>query len=253
MSLSPQVTETIGALDALPRLVGVSDYCGQPPEACARPRVGHGLRPDLEAIARLKPTAILLESTQQGPGVDLTKLAPTVNLPWLTLDQAIESIRRIGALVGRNEAANELARQYESELAPAAADHGPEVLLVIGYPEPSGTFWFMKPTSLHGRLVPAAGARHPKALENWTGPPKMSAEDLVRLDPQWLIVLAEHDDAAALGAFDRLTTLRAVQQKQVRRIIRPSVFNTGPSLLKLGPALKKMLATGPENDRIGGR
>jgi len=256
VSLAPQVTETIGVLGALPALAAVSDFCTLPPQACGRPKVGHGLRPDLEAIARIQPTVILLESTQQGPGVDLTQLAPTVALPWLTLEEATRSIRRVGALVQKDAAAAQLAKRYTSELSPAPRSkgtEGPEVLLVIGYPEPSGTFWFIKPTSLHGLLIPAVGARHPAALVDWRGPPKMSAEDLVRLDPEWLIVLAQNDDAAALGAFERLTTLRAVQSKQVRRIIRKSVFTTGPSLLKLKPLLQTMLFASPQRDRAGDR
>src|SRR4051812_15867159 len=65
--LSPGIAETLFAIGAGPRVAGVSDYTAWPPEAMTLPKVGSTLTPDFEAIARLRPTAILDERVKQAP------------------------------------------------------------------------------------------------------------------------------------------------------------------------------------------
>ena len=231
VSLSPGITETIAALGGADRIIGVSSFCRRPPEICDKPAVGHALRPDLEGIARLQPDLIIFEATETGPGTDLERLAPTTVLPWLTLDDITGSVRRLGPLIGRSPAAETLARRLLASLGRASDPNGPEVLLLLGYPEPSGTFWFMKPESLHGRLVNAVGGRPPRALAGWRGPPKMTAEDLVRLDPEWIVILSRDRPSGSTAGIDRLSTLSAVRAGRVRTLIDPDIFSTGPTIL----------------------
>ena len=232
ISLSPGITETIAALGAHDRLVAVSEFCRRPISVCDRPRVGHALRPDLEGIAKLRPDLVVYEATQAGPGADLSALGPIEVLPWLTLPEIAASIRRLGRLLDAMPRADALAGRLEGRLGRSPNPEGPEVLLILGYPEASGTFWFIKPESLHGRLVPAAGGRHPPKLVGWTGPPKITAEGLVRLNPEWIVVLSRDERSAGLEPLLRLTPLRAVREGRLRRLIDPDVLSTGPSILK---------------------
>src|SRR6266542_4933910 len=50
ISLVPSATEIIFALGAEERLVGVTDYCNEPPQAALKPRVGGMVSPSLETI-----------------------------------------------------------------------------------------------------------------------------------------------------------------------------------------------------------
>jgi iron complex transport system substrate-binding protein len=61
VSTSPAITETLFALGLGHRVVGVSTYCHYPPEARQRPKVGTYLRPNVEAIVRLRPDLVLGE------------------------------------------------------------------------------------------------------------------------------------------------------------------------------------------------
>ena len=55
VSTAPSFTETLFALGAGKRVIGVSQYCNYPPEVERLPRVGTYLNPNIEVIARLHP------------------------------------------------------------------------------------------------------------------------------------------------------------------------------------------------------
>ncbi|MDR2154294.1 MAG: helical backbone metal receptor [Burkholderiaceae bacterium] len=60
ISLLPSLTETVCALDACGRLVGVDRYSNWPQSVRDLPRLGGGLDPSVEAIAALKPDLVLI-------------------------------------------------------------------------------------------------------------------------------------------------------------------------------------------------
>src|SRR5437870_6818880 len=60
VSLAPSLTETIYALGAQDRLVGVTDYCDYPPEAQLKPKIGGPINPNLEQLVALKPDLVLV-------------------------------------------------------------------------------------------------------------------------------------------------------------------------------------------------
>ena len=50
ISLAPNITEMIYALDQQSKLVAVTDYCNYPPEAKSKETIGALLNPNLEKI-----------------------------------------------------------------------------------------------------------------------------------------------------------------------------------------------------------
>ena len=108
VSLSPAITETLGALDALGLLVGRSDWCLEPETARGLPAVGTALTPHLEGIAGLNPTRILVERAAQVETGALEQLADTEALPWLTLEEVVASTQTLGAWTGKRAQAAEL-------------------------------------------------------------------------------------------------------------------------------------------------
>jgi iron complex transport system substrate-binding protein len=63
VSLSPAITQTVAAIGAGENLVGRSDWCAYPPEVQSLPALGSALTPNLEAIAGLQPTAVLVDAS----------------------------------------------------------------------------------------------------------------------------------------------------------------------------------------------
>lgn len=60
ISISPDATEMIGALDAADRLIAVSSFCIDPPRVRELPRIGGLFDINLELVLRLQPDLIIL-------------------------------------------------------------------------------------------------------------------------------------------------------------------------------------------------
>lgn len=247
VSLSPAITETLFAIGAGPDLVGVSDYCDFPEEAKKLPRTGTALTPGYEAIVRLKPTLILTEGANSAPRRELSALGVTKFLPWLSLEDIVASTRLLGALTSHAEPAGELSRKLWDGLAVAEAPNGPRVLVVLG--ETSGKLselYFIKQNSIHGAVLRAAGARNAVATDV-AGVPRLSIEELLRLDPEAIIVLIAHGANAANGAqvlreYQALQPLSARKNDRISVLKSDAAFSNGPRILELAEALKRELA-----------
>jgi len=247
VSLSPAITETLFAIGAGPELVGVSDFCNYPEEAKKLPHAGTALTPGYEAIVRLAPSLILTEGANSAPRRELSALGVTKFLPWLSLEDIVASTRLLGALTSHSEAASALAGKLWDGLAVAESPNGPRVLVVLG--ETAGKLsevYFIKRNSIHGAALRAAGARNAVAADV-PGVPRLSVEELVRLDPDAIIVLVAHasnpsGDAPSIHEFLALEPLTARKNGRISRLESDAAFSNGPRILNLAEALKRELA-----------
>ena len=248
VSLSPAITETIFALGSGERLVGRTDHCVHPASATGIASVGPGLSPDLEAIARRQATVILANDGASMDGNSLGSIAPTEMLPWLTLDDVVASTERIGRLVGRTTEAANLVVRMRDELHPKVSSTSPRVLLLLGADPNSGSLWYVRPNSLHGRALEAAGGRN--AIPNATdAAPELSLEGLLKVNPDVIIALSDGPPLSTerRRAFERrfngFPGLKAAQSGQISVISRPGTMSMGPMILELVQDLRSTLAT----------
>jgi len=244
VSLSPALTETLFAIGAGDRVVGVSDYCNYPEAAQARPRTGTSITPRYETIVSLRPSAIVTEAVVNARPQELRRLAPTVELPWLTLGDVIAGTRRLGQLSGREQAANALADRLSTRLSVEPPAGAPRVLLVLGYAADSlDQVWFIRPNSIHGAALRAAGGQNAVA-HDVAGQPRLSLERVVELDPDAVIVLLNSEAAPAQRIeeqWQRLSTLTAVKRGRVATLVAPEAFANGPRILALVDRLSARL------------
>jgi ABC-type Fe3+-hydroxamate transport system substrate-binding protein len=247
VSLSPAITETLFAIGAGGQLVGVSDYCNYPEAAKKLPRAGTALTPGYEAIVRLAPTLILCEAAASAPKRELTALGVTKFVPWLSLEDIVASTRLLGALTAEAAAAGALATRLWDGLAVAEVPTGPRVLAVLG--EGAGKLseiYFIKRNSIHGAALRAAGARNAVAGDV-LGVPRLSLEELLRLDPEAIIVLVapspnNPSDADVLRDFQALEPLTARKNNRIAVLKSDEAFADGPRVLSLSQHFKQMLA-----------
>jgi ABC-type Fe3+-hydroxamate transport system substrate-binding protein len=241
VSLSPSITETLFAIGAGPDVVAISDYCDSPKEALGLPRVGTSITPNYEAIARLRPKLILSEANVSARRRELAALAPTRLLPWLALDEITASMRELGRLVGHVDAASALAERLHARLDVPEPANGPRVLLLLGEGD-ARELWFVRRNSLHGAALRAAGARNAVA-EDIQGPPQLSQERLLELDPDAIVVLTRpgQKKPGAGSGFARLPTLQAVKNGRVSLLETPEAFANGPRILGLADRLGQEL------------
>ncbi|NLE87422.1 MAG: ABC transporter substrate-binding protein [Myxococcales bacterium] len=245
VSLAPAVTETLVALGAAEHLVGVSQYCRGP--LGDLPRVGSAITPHLEAIARLRPTLIVTTLVAGDQLQPLSRLAPTRELPWLHLHEVVASIRELGALVGREREGARLADRVARTLSAAPPEGAPRVLLVMSYGDTgSNDVWFIRRNSLHGALLHAAGGRNAVA-KDVSGQPRMSVEELLRVDPELIVFVVDSEQVSEAEAQRRLRSvralepLRAVREGKIGLLRAPNPLSVGPSVLELVEPLRQEL------------
>lgn len=245
VSLAPAVTETLFALGAGELVIGVSDYCNYPPEVERLPRLGTSITPNYEAIARLSPSLIVSERGASARQKELEALAPTLLLPWLTLDEVASGIATLGERVGRQREGGALARSVRERLGVPEPATGPRVLLVLGYePGKLDEIWFVRKNSLHGAALHAAGARNAVPTP-YQGAPRLGQERVLELDPDVIFVLLRPGEEARGPAYlkdwQALEGLTAVRRGRVRPVAVPEAFANGPRILKLVDRLRAEL------------
>lgn len=138
VSLAPSITETLFALGAGDRIVGVTTYCDYPPEAAQKDKVGDTLRPSVEKIIALKPDLAIISTSSQLESY-LQKLEEVgipvyINNPR-NIDEAISSIEKIGELAGAGSQGRELAASLRARVAAVRAGAATEkkpVLFLLG-------------------------------------------------------------------------------------------------------------------------
>jgi iron complex transport system substrate-binding protein len=195
VSLSPSATETLFAIGAGSQVVAVDSESDHP---AGVPRTElSAYEPNVEAIAGYRPDLVVVPADV--PRDALAGLR-RLRLPVLAtpvpddLDGAYRQMRDLGALTGRREAGERLARQVRARVEQAIAAARDEAAVKVFheldpdlYSASSGTFI--------GRIYARLGLRNiaDRAAERSGAPyPQLSAEAVLRADPD-LIVLADSE------------------------------------------------------------
>lgn len=249
VSLAPSITETLFALGAEERIAGVTDYCTEPAGAAAKPRVGGMINPSIETIISLRPDLIILsmEGNVRDDFDRLTALAvPVFVTNPRDLRGIAKSIADLGALTGRSAAAGRIiaAMQSRERRITASARALPErsVLLVVSL-QPlivagGGTFL--------AELLALAGGRNPAASSPSTYP-QFSREEVLREDPDVLVILADAGPAARTpeDVYPEWSRLTAVRTGRVYVVDPDLLSRPGPRAVEALELLARLLHSTP--------
>jgi len=198
VSLAPSLTETVYALGAENRLVGDTDYCDYPPDAKKKPKVGGAIDPSLEEIAALHPDLVLV--TKGFNRLDTVGALETLNIPSYatdphTVDDIISSTQRLADLLNVNAAGKVLAADLQQRLAALQAKlnslPAKRVLFVV-WTDPLISIG--KNTFIADALRRAGAASIVDSSQDW---PQISLEEVVHLQPDYLVFASSHSDDAA--------------------------------------------------------
>ena len=88
VSLLPSLTETVCALGACDRLVGVDRYSNWPASVQKLPQVGGGLDPNVEAVVALKPDVVLIGVSSRASVRQAWKLSASVSIAIAPTEKA---------------------------------------------------------------------------------------------------------------------------------------------------------------------
>ncbi|MBN9405287.1 MAG: ABC transporter substrate-binding protein [Burkholderiales bacterium] len=195
VSLLPSLTETVCALGACERLVGVDRYANWPPPVQRLPKVGGGLDPSVEAVVALRPDVVLMDSSARAAAARLRALGlKVVALQPRTLADLRRVTERLGELLRQPQAADALLRRIDAGVQAAAqsvpgAARGQRVYFEVdAAPHAAGRGTFID------ELLTALGLVN--IVDADMGPyPKINPEWVVRADPDLIMISRQ-------GAFD---------------------------------------------------
>ncbi|MEB2349145.1 MAG: helical backbone metal receptor [Comamonadaceae bacterium] len=211
VSLLPSLTETVCALGACERLVGVDRYSNWPESVRTLAQVGGGLDPNVEAVVALRPDVVLI-GTSSRASVRLRALG----LKVLALEpKTFAAMRHTTALLGEmlqvDGAAGLLARihagvQAAADTVPPAARGQRVYYEVTPAPHAAGRGTFID------ELMQALGLVN--IIDPALGPyPRINPELVVRLDPD--LIMVSQQGAAELARRPGWAHLRALREHRV--------------------------------------
>ncbi len=236
VSLAPSLTETIYALGAQDRLVGVTDYCDYPPEAKTKPHVGGTLQPNLEQVVALQPDLVLatraINRRETVEALERLGIAVYATDPR-TVEGMLESTQRLAEVIGAQEQGEALVAALRARLERLkqrlAGRPATRVLFVV-WLEPLISVG--QQTFLADALRWAGAESVIESTQDW---PHINLEEVVRLQPDNLVFASSHPDDAE-RTFNELRTRRgwrnldAVEKRHVA-FISDAVNRPAPRLV----------------------
>lgn len=163
VSLVPAATETLFALGAGDRVVGVSSYDRWPAEVEALPRVGALLDPDTERILTLDPDLVVVDPSQRTLASQLASVGiEAFTWPTADIEDYFTRLGGLGRALGMETEAAELERALRAELAAVAAtaagrERVPTLLVFGRRPGAFAELWVSGGVGFLHELVEIAG------------------------------------------------------------------------------------------------
>jgi len=233
VSLAPNLTEILFAMDLGDRVVGVTSFCDYPEEAKKKQKVGGMSNPSLEAVVSLKPDLVVL--TTDGNPMEFEERLRSLKIKTYVfrsrrLRELPQGVRGLGAALGVKERGDALAEMMEHTIRRLGTKNSPERkrrVLFIVWPEPlivagTGTVIDDAITLLGGENI-AAGAKGTY--------PKYSVEEILHNPPDVILVGKGqgHEDIEKVSK-------RLIERLQIVPAVRSGkVFFVSDLLYRLGP------------------
>lgn len=249
VSLSPALSRTLLDFGLGDRVVGRTPFCSFLDQAI--PVVGSLYDVDYERLIRLDPTHILVQRPRSGLDPQLDQLARergwTIG-QWSinTIEDIEASIRELpGTLYGdrpqpRAEAtrrAAELLNEIASALSPGGGELWRGRTLLVSNTDP--VLVFGRGTYLDD-ILSALGGSNAVTRAGWA---ELSLEDVVRLDPEAMILVREagtrvpREAAGALAALD----ITAVAERRIAVLIHPDANLPSSGVIGVARELRRVL------------
>ncbi|MBI3483713.1 MAG: cobalamin-binding protein [Acidobacteria bacterium] len=204
VSLAPNLTETIYALGAQDRLVGVTDFCDYPPEARQKTSVGGAVSPSIEQIVALKPDLVLAQAITMNrrETVDaLERLGIAVySANSRSVDGILESTRHIANLIGAGEQSEALLKSLRArldDLKLRLAGRPRRRVLFVVWSDPLVSVG--RQTFIADALRLAGAESIVETEQDW---PRLNLEEVVRLQPEFLVFASSHSESVRTSVED---------------------------------------------------
>lgn len=246
VSLAPSLTETVYALGLQDRLVGDTDYCDYPEDAQKKTKVGGAINPNLEEIAALRPDLVLM--TKSLNRLDTVHALDSLGIPAYatdphTVEDIVSSTKRLADVLGASEAGTALGLDLEhqlNELKQRLSPFAPRRVFFIVWPEPLISIG--KDTFIADALRWAGAVSIVDSAQGW---PEVNLEEVVKLQPDYLVVATGHGENLAhdMEAYSTLPGWRLLEAMRNGRVavISDAVNRPAPRIISAIEELARQL------------
>ena len=244
VSIGPSITEFLFALGAGPRVVGVDDFSDEPAAAAQLEKVG-GIKVNFEKVVSLKPDLVLSVKFSDG---SIEKLASSGLLVLVVDPQSAGDVARTAILLGRavgsdgETMARDIQKRVDDVRSKAAsAATKPRVSHEIDASDPTKIFTVGPGSYIHDLIEIAGGVNI--AARASSAYPQLSAEEILRNDPE-IIVLAAADYSAKpdqVAARAGWSAISAVKNKRIVTIAPNLINRPGPRVGEAAEAYAKLV------------
>ena len=240
ISLAPANTEILFALGLGNKVVGVTTFCDEPPEALEKEKIGNITEIDLEKILTLQPDLILASSLTPDEAIDrLHELnLPVFTIKPETIDQVIQGITQVSILTGVEELGSILTKSMQENLKKISdqtkflPDHQKPFVFHIIWHDP---IWTAGNHTFINEFITLAGGKN--LAQDLEGYSTMDIEEILRRNPSIITVITNHgkNEENQLYQFilsdSRFQLLEAVKNHQVYSIDSNLVSRPGPRII----------------------
>jgi iron complex transport system substrate-binding protein len=236
ISLAPNITEILFALDLGDNIVSVTSFCDYPEAARTKQKIGGMTNPSLEGVVSLKPDIVIM--TTDGNTKEFAERLYSLGIKTAVfrarrLSELPAAVRELGSALGVRERADSLAANIERSVRSFTMERQEKIrgrlynssLLFIVWPEP---LIVAGPGTVIDDVIRLLGHENAAAKAK-TPYPKYSVEEIIRQSPDVIIIGKGHENMQEISAalLKRLKTVSAVKKGRV--------FYVSDSLYRLGP------------------
>jgi iron complex transport system substrate-binding protein len=244
VSLAPHLTELVFAAGAADRLVGVSSHSDYPPAARSIEQVAVSGRVNFERLLKLAPDLVLAWHSGNNTR-DLERLRGLGLRVFVTEPRRPEDVgrllRQLGPLLGANT--EPAARRFESALAALRQANAGKRTLSVLYAVWDRPLLTVNGEHMISHALSLCGARNAYAEEKLLVP-AVSREDLVRRQPDAIVIGGEHGGAERLDIWRReFTMLSAVRANRLGSVNADLIERPGPRIVEGAAQLCSLLDT----------
>jgi iron complex transport system substrate-binding protein len=258
--MAPNIAETVFALGAGDRVVGVSSYTIYPPEAAAKPAVGALFDPNIERIVALDPDLIIIQQKHEKiealckeRGIELLRVE------MVSVRGIVEGIHAIGERIGVEDEAAALAANILSGLDRVAkrVEGRPRVKVFLCLGRTLGSLrglFTVGGTSFLSELIGIAGGEN--IFEDIRRDfPEISVESLNARAPQAILEtypsqeLSAEKRARLTEDWRALPDLPAVRDGQIHFLTEDYILIPGPRITRIAERFADLLHPEAGNGR----
>lgn len=230
VSLAPSLTESIFAVGAGDKIVGVTAYCNYPEAAKEKEKVGDTQTPNIERIVALKPDVVFVSTASQLEAFMATLEQQNIAVYVMdakSIAEVIDDLRTLGSLLGTEEAAEGLARNLEERVERIESTSGPEAGQRVFIQISNEPLFTIGKDSFLTELVFTAGGTSVTA-DVPSAYPKLSKETASAMNPNVIILSDSEDNREPNEALKNST---AVKTGRVFQINADIISRPGPRLV----------------------